>query len=234
MAKLTQKMVDMLPSAQDGTTWDDEVRGLGLRFQAGKRSWIVRYRVAGIQRQKSLPGALPLRKAREQAAELIAAARRGADAVADGRAAALSRRHADRDRWDRALGTIANRYLAHAEEALAPATVRELRRYLTVTWAPLHDRDADALDRRTIVARLEDIARLSGPAAANRAKSYLSMALSFGLLRGLLDHNAVTGIKAIAKEATRERVLSEHELRTIWHAVSPTTDLVCLPQTGPA
>jgi hypothetical protein len=74
---LTQKLVDELPSNRDGTTWDDDVRGLGLRVQAGKRTWVVRYRVAGAQRQKSLPGALPLRKARQQAAEIITGARRG-------------------------------------------------------------------------------------------------------------------------------------------------------------
>jgi integrase len=221
---LTQKIVDTLPSDRDGTTWDDDVKGLGLRVQAGNRTWIVRYRVSGTQRQKSLPGALPLRKAREQAAEIIAAARRGVDTVADGRAAARARRDAEDDKRRRSLGTIVESYLACAETELAPATLRELRRYLRVAWAPLHDCDAEALERRTIVARLEEIARGSGPVAANRAKSYLSMALSFGVLRGLLERNACIGIKAIRKEEARERLLADAELRAIWHVVAVGTD----------
>ena len=60
--------------------------------------------------------------------------------------------------------------------------------------------------------------------AANRARSYLSMALSFGVLRGLLERNACAGIKAIRKEQARERVLADAELRAIWHAVAPETD----------
>src|SRR5215203_1195357 len=106
MQKLNQKLVEALPSDRDGVTWDDQVSGLGLRIQAGKRSWVVRYRVAGAQRQKSLPGALPLRKAREQAAEIVAAARHGVDTIAEGRTAARAALRAQGARRERSLGTV--------------------------------------------------------------------------------------------------------------------------------
>src|SRR5215207_3405116 len=140
MQKLNQKPVEALPADRDGVTWDDQVSGLGLRVQAGKRSWVVRYRVSGVQRQKSLPGALPLRRAREQAAEIIAAARHGVDTIAEGRTAARTALQAQRARQERSLGKIVALYIAHADTALAPATVREVKRYLTSAWAPLHDR----------------------------------------------------------------------------------------------
>ena len=68
--KLTQKAVDAIGLDADRVVWDDETPGLGVRVQSGRRSWIIRYRVGGVQRQKSLPGALPLKQARTQAAEI--------------------------------------------------------------------------------------------------------------------------------------------------------------------
>src|SRR4051812_36422996 len=120
MQKLNQKLVEALPTDRDGVTWDDQVSGLGLRVQAGKRSWVIRYRVAGVQRQKSLPGALPLRKAREQAAEIIAAARHGIDSIIEGRVAARTALQAQHARQERSLGKIVALYLAHADASLAP------------------------------------------------------------------------------------------------------------------
>src|SRR3954453_3895178 len=94
--KLSQKTVDALAADTDRVVWDDETPGLGLRVQNGKKSWIIRYRVAGAQRQKSLPGSLPLKQARTQAAEIRTSAHRGSDVIAQGRAAAeAARREAE-------------------------------------------------------------------------------------------------------------------------------------------
>ncbi|HEX6010423.1 MAG TPA: Arm DNA-binding domain-containing protein, partial [Geminicoccaceae bacterium] len=70
--RLTQRLVDAIGRDGDRVVWDDETPGLGVRVQSGRLTWIVRYRVAGVQRQKSLPGALPLRQARAHAAEIRA------------------------------------------------------------------------------------------------------------------------------------------------------------------
>ena len=86
---LTQKVVDGVALERDSIYWNDDVSGLGRRVQARRRTWVVRYRVAGAQRQRTLaPGDLPLRKARELAAEVVALARRGKDFVEQNRAAA--------------------------------------------------------------------------------------------------------------------------------------------------
>ena len=234
--RLTQKLVDALPANADRTHWDEETPGLGLRVQSGRRTWVVRYRTAGVQRQKTLaPGSLPLRKAREQAAEILAAARRGRDLVSEGRAEAEVRRREreQRERVEEAqrtrrLGTIVERYLADAGRELRPRTIRELNRYLTVHWAPLHDQVTDEIDRRTIVSRLEEILNENGPTAANRARAYLSMACAWAVQRGLLDRNPVLGIRAIAREQARDRVLSPAEIRAVWGAADPATDFGCI------
>ena len=222
MVSLSQKIVDALPADRDSVTWDDDTPGLGLRVQGGKRSWVVRYRVAGVQRQKTLPGGLKLGNARDQANAIRTAATiDGVDRVAVRRAAAASRRkaeQADRDQRHRQLGKIIDGYLAGPATKLAPRTLVEVRRYLNEAWRPLHDRDADNLDRRAIVAELERITRERGPIASNRARAYLSSCLSYGVERGLLDRNVVIGIKRLEPEITRDRVLSDEELRAVWLA----------------
>ena len=90
--RLNQNIVDAIGLDTDRVVWDEDVSGLGLRVQSGKKLWIVRYRVAGAQRQKTLPGRLPLRQARAQAAEIRAGAGRGADIIAEGWATAEAAR----------------------------------------------------------------------------------------------------------------------------------------------
>jgi integrase len=107
---------------------------------------------------------------------------------------------------------------------LAPRTVVEIKRYLNEAWKPLHEHDPDRLDRRTVVAELERIARERGPIASNRAKAYLSACLSFGVERGLLERNMLIGIKRLEPEKKRDRVLSEDELRAIWNTADSGTD----------
>src|SRR3954453_1628719 len=118
--KLSQRTVDAQAADTDRVVWDDETPGLGLRVQNGRRSWIVRYRIAGAQRQKSLPGNLPLKKARIRAAEIRTGAQGGADIIADGRATAeAAKREAEASRT-RTLGAIVEKYLADAEKRLRP------------------------------------------------------------------------------------------------------------------
>src|SRR5688500_7655547 len=91
-------------------------------------------------------------------------------------------------------------------------------------WKPLHDRDPERLERRESVAELERIARERGPIASTRARAYLSMCLSYGAERGLIERNAVAGIKRLEPEKAPDRVLSADELREVWLAADPATD----------
>jgi integrase len=176
------------------------------------------------------PGDLPLRKARELAAEVVALARRGEDIVERGRAAAVDARHEKEEhqraleaQQTRRLGVLVEDYIRNAETSLRPRTVRELKRYLRIHWQPLHGRVADELDRRTILGRLEEIASENGPTAANRAQSYLSMACAWAVNRARLDRNPVLGIKKLSEERPRDRFLTADELRAVWSAADPAT-----------
>jgi integrase len=215
--RLTQRLVDAMGLGGDRVVWDDETPGLGVRVQSGRRTWIVRYRVAGVQRQKSLPGALPLRRARAHAAEIRAGATRGNDVVADGRAAsAAARREAEAARA-RSLGAMVERYLVDAAKRLRPSSLRLARSYLNRHWSPLHDRPADDLGRRDLMAILEPYA---GRVTAGQALAHLSACLTWGVDRGLLERNAALGVKAPVERRSRERVLTEAEIKTLWSATA--------------
>ena len=231
--KLTQKVVDSLDPISDGVLWDDDTPGLGLRTQRGKRSWVVRYRVAGVQRQKSLPGGLKLAKARQRADAIRAAAVEGIDRVAEGRAKAEADRREERAEAEaerreaelakaRSLGAIAEKYLKDAERRLRPASFKAAKLYLNGPkhWGQLHSRPADELTRRDILGVLEE---WSGRVTAAQMLFHLSGCLSWGVERSLFDRNCAAGIKAPVEKVARERVLSDAEIRQLWKATGRGT-----------
>jgi integrase len=217
--KLTQKAVDGIGLAEDRVVWDEDAPGLGLRVQSGKRTWIVRYRVGGVSRQKSLDGFLKLARARAEAAEIRTSAKRGADVIAEGRTKAAAERRQGEAAKARSLGTIVEKYLADAERRLRPASYKVAKLYLTGAryWQQLHHRPADDLGRREIQAVLEP---WNGKITAAQMLAHLSACLTWGVDQVLLERNCATGIKPPVQKVARERVLSDGELRQIWAATA--------------
>lgn len=221
---LTQKAVDDLALDTDRVIWDKGTPGLGLRVQSRKKSWIVRYRVAGAQRQKSLPGNLSLKKARAQAGEIRAGATRGADIIEEGRAEAEARKREAEAAKARQLGPIIEKYLAAAPQRLRPASLKVARIYLEgskdhLRWQLLKDRPADELTRREVLGVLEN---WSGKVTAAQMLHHLSACLSWAVEKDLIDRNCVIGIKPPVEKVSRERVLTDDEIRQLWAATTAT------------
>ena len=220
-------VVKGIPTDREGLFPDAAQDGLYVRVQRGTKSWVVRYTVAGVKRQKSLAITQPYRAARDLARELRLEARRGRDVVAERRGELAVKRQqerAERERERRQLKKLVELYLADAETKLRPSTMREIRRYLNVVLKPLHDQDADNISVRTIAGVLADVAKASGRTSANRARAYLSACLSFGVTQGMLERNVLIGTKRPQPEQQRDRVLSEAELRAVWTAADTSSD----------
>ena len=130
----------------------------------------------------------------------------GVDRIAEGRAEAeAAKREAEAARA-RSLGTIVEKYLADAERRLRPASYKVAKLYLDGEkyWRQLHDRPADDLSRREIMAVLEP---WDGRVTAAQMLAHLSACLSWGVESELLERNCATGIKAPVEKIARERVL---------------------------
>jgi integrase len=192
--------------------WDDDVAGLGLRLrEGGSRTWVYRYRVGNTQRKMKLGSAkaVPLVTARANAAKLEARVRLGEDPAA-------VREIAKRDAGY-TFDLVAERFLDARRPELRPATILEYERHLR--------RDAKSLHRLPITAVTQaDIAKLlskaTGPVSANRLRSTLHATFVWTMQQGtvLPAGNPVANTEK-RTERSRDRVLSDTELKTIWAAL---------------
>ena len=79
-------------------------------------------------------------------------------------------------------------------------------------------RQVQAIKRRDIVDLLDAVVDRGAPTAANRLHSTLRKFFNWCRERGVLDTSPLGNIKAPAAENTRDRVLSDIEVRWLWQA----------------
>jgi integrase len=216
--KLTENAIAKLPGKKSGKTpdvilFDDDLPGFGLRVRAsGSRTWIFQYKL-GPQHRRITIGRYPAlqpSQARKTAAKLHAEVRLGNDP-----AAAKAEKQA---RAAETFGAILRNYLARRQGQVRASSLVEITRHLERNLAPLHGVPLDKLDRRTIAAQLARITDESGPIQANRTRASLSKFLNWCLAEGLTETNAAMHTNKNA-EKSRDRVLSNNELKAIWNAL---------------
>jgi integrase len=118
------------------------------------------------------------------------------------------------------MGAILPAYLGYQRGHLRPRSYVECERHLLKNCKPLLGLLLSKIDRRTVAARISDIANTSGAVSANRARAALSAFFSWTMREGLLDNNPVIGTNR-QKETSRSRVLSDDELKIILSACGP-------------
>ena len=202
------------PGKTEIIVFDEALPGFGVRVRlGGKRTWIAQYRLGSKQRRVTLgtTDTLDPEEARRRAKSVLGAVHNGDDPQA--------RKAEARARASITLGTMAANYLERfAAERLRPKTLAESRRYLIVSWKPLHGLGLNEIDRRAVAVRLSEITRENGPIAANRARVALSAFFNWAMREGLSESNPVIGTNRAADERSRDRVLSDEELAVIWSA----------------
>ena len=192
--------------------FDDALKGFGVRLRAGgKRTWIAQYRFGSKQRRLTL-GTLEntdFDEARKRAKKALSNTYLGKDP-------ALEKVEA-RAQAGVTLSSVAERYLSErAAKRLKPRSLEEVERHLRKHWAPLGELPLKKIDRATVAAQLGKIAKDSGPFAANRARAALSAMFSWAIGEGLADANPIVGTNKATEEISRDRVLSDDELRLVW------------------
>lgn len=195
---------------------DDLCTGLYLVVQpTGKKSWQVRYRHGGVHRRMTLASfpTLSLAAARIRAREVMAAASEGRDPSEELKVARAPKSEGDRDR----IKTLICQYDRRHLKGLKSGKVvrRELDRFVVAAWG---DRDIHAITKRDVIDLLDGIADSGRVVTANRIRAYLNTFLNWAVERDILSLSPATGVKPVAKETSRDRVLTDDEVRWFWQA----------------
>jgi integrase len=205
MARLTVKDVEnKRPSAERREIADDYMRGLYLIVQpTGAKSWAVRYRHSGKSAKHTI-GPFPafgLKEARAAAAEVLRA-------IAEGRSPK-----------QRQVGTVAEaveQFLARHGKHYRPKPLYEATRRLQLNvvanWGA---RKLDSVTRADVRAMLDEI---EAPIAANRVHSIVRKFFNWAVENDLIANSPVTGVRAPNPETSRDRILTDDELKTVWRA----------------
>jgi integrase len=214
--KLTATSVERLKPPVKGQIdrWDDNLRGFGVRVsQGGAKVWIARYRQHGKRRRLNLGHwpSMSLADARIAARKMLGRVAGGEDPAQDRADAKAEPTFAD----------LAALYLERwAMVHKAPKSVVEDRKMLDSDILPLwKHHKLSAIGRRDVIALLDAIVARGAGVKANRVRALLSKVFAFALARELVEYNPVLGVPRPAPEHSRERVLSEDEIRRLWVAL---------------
>lgn len=208
-----------LPAGKSETiTFDDSFPGLGLRLRAGgSRSWIFQYRIGRQTRRVTIGNAdvLSLTQARKTAADLHARVRLGGDPSGE--------KAENRLRAGDTMAAALAAYIPYQKARLKPLSLVQNERHLLKHCRPLHGMQLAKIDRRTVATRMTAIAAKSGPIESNRVRSSLAAFFSWATREGLADNNPAAG-GSRAPERSRNRVLTNDELKAIWTATADDRD----------
>jgi integrase len=215
--KLTVKAIAgvKLPAgSKDFVLWDGDIAGFGIRLrEGGSRTWIFRYRRGKRQRSITLGSAksVPLATARQNAGKLESKVRLGEDPAQAKQLANL----AASDTFD----ALANQFLEARKAKWRPASYAGNTRHLLKYAKPLHRLPITAVSQRDVAKLLNSLTATSGEATANRTRSTLSAFFTWVLKEGIrLPEGNVVAYTNKHQEQTRDRVLKDAELKTLWHA----------------
>ena len=198
---------------------DPALSGLYLVVQpSGAKSWALRYRYAGKPKKLTL-GRWPvmgLADARAAASNAIEAVDYGNDPSAAKKATKAARLETQLSERDK-IKTLVEKFGArHLSTLKSGETVkRELNRHVVAIWG---ERDIQTITKRDVIDLLDGIADSRRIVTANRVRAYLNKFLSWCVERDIIKQSPAMGVKPAAKEKSRDRVLTDQEIKWFWQA----------------
>lgn len=188
---------------------------------SGARSWSVRYRADGASRKYTLG---PYPKLNLTAArDLGRAALRD---VAEGKDPAKAKQEARRllqaGLTDRDLvGAVFTEYEKRHLPTLRESTSHEIKRLFNKRILPRwRKRQMQEIGKRDILALADTMISEGAPISANRMIAAVSHFFNWAVQRDIIQHSPCIGIKKPSPQKTRDRVLSDSELRWLWLAAN--------------
>jgi integrase len=225
---LTEIQISKLPNpAKRRELADGKVTGLYFVVQpSGARSWAVRYRADGKPAKLTL-GPFPavgLAEARRRAREELGKIAGGEDPASTKRTAREAARAAAAAESDR-VSAVAAEFVKRAvtkrtgHRRISDSWAAERERLLRVEVLPkIGSKRIGDVTKADILGLLEGMVDRGSAVNANRLLAVLRRMFNWCISRGLLDKSPCDKLTPPAPETSRDRVLSEDEIRLAWKA----------------
>jgi integrase len=217
--ELTQDLVNTIAAPAKGKLRiaDHQVKGLFLRVTAaGAKSYVVRYSTDGRRGESALGDAraITLKSARAKALDTLSDLTvRRIDPVQAKRAAIRN----EKAKKEESFAALAARYRADAARRKRESTLTFEGLLLDNHILPkLGARPYAELRRGEIISFIENIGARIGGVTANRAHAVVRQVLNYALKRDLIDANPALAIDRLFPEVSRDRVLTETDIRKFW------------------
>jgi integrase len=110
---------------------------------------------------------------------------------------------------------IARHARANTKPSSAEQTERIFRRYVLPKWG---ERRVQDITRRDVIDLLDGIVDRGAPIAANRALAVVRKFFNWALDRSIIETSPCIRVGQPAEDRSRDRVLSDEELRLVWLA----------------
>ena len=216
--RLTAKTVENIKPPAKGRIeyWDAALPGFGLRVtEKGAKSWTMLYRVKRRQRRAMLGRypIVPLAEARERARAVL----RDIDNGSDPAAAKAEERRREADLFQAVAAEFIAKHAKPNNRTWQRQDTDIKREFLGTKEEPLwRDRPIAGIAKGDILEVLDRIAERTSPRRANRYLALIKKLFNWCAERGYVETSPAANIKPLAKEVSRDRVLSDDELRLVW------------------
>jgi integrase len=199
--------------------WDADHPGFGLRVSAGgRKAWVAMYRRGNVKRRLTL-GTYPTLSLAEARAK--AAVAHHAVQFSDSDPATLKKA----ERVAETFAELAALYI----ERHAKRHKRSWRKDLLIlekdALPRFGRRKAKDISRRDIIAMLDEIVTRGAPIQANRTLEIVRKLFNWAVARDILGANPCYRLPKPSSENRSDRVLTEEEIREVWHAVGAEAPL---------
>lgn len=220
---LNDMVLKNLPAPPSGKVQyaDGKVSGFGVRvYYTGQKVFYLSYRFNGQPRRLML-GAYPDKKlaaARGDAINAISLLNKGIDPQSSDAAqdSDLPKQPAQGPTFDTALTQFVSLYCAAHNKA---STAAETKRLLNAVFMPVwKGRALSTLSKGDVLTILDERMERGTPSAAIHAYAAIRKFFNWCLERDLLTASPCINLKPPAKKKSRNRVLTDKELGTVWRS----------------
>jgi integrase len=188
---------------------------------SGKKGFCLRYRFGGRTRRLVLQGGITLAQARKLASDAMFQLAQGIDPAIARRDTKQRAAAAQADTIDAHVRQFIERHVRQkTRKGTQGLYERILRNIVLPAWS---GRSVHSVARRDVIALIEGVAEgdketPARPILANRVLATLSRFFSWLCERDQITASPCTGVKRPTAETTRERTLSEDEIKRLWLA----------------